>query len=421
MSAKIPDLNNAVAFVLKGYPRLSETFIAKEILALEERGLDIRLFSLRHPTDKRVHPVHEHIKAPLNYLPEYLYRQPVRLIKAWLAVRRLGGYDGAKRIWLKDLARDLTPNRLRRFGQAIVMACELPAKVGHIHAHFIHTPASVARYAAAILGLPWSCSAHAKDIWTLPEWEKVEKLGDCSWLVSCTEFNARHLAASAPSPERVELLYHGIDFSSFPPPSDQRPARDGSDADDPVLILSVGRTVEKKGYRGLLEALSRIPDGLSWRFIHIGGGTGSDDLEQQAKNLGIEDRVTWMGPQAHETVLENYIAADLFVLASRIADDGDRDGLPNVLMEAQSQGLACLSTRVSGVQELIIGDKTGLLVDPDDIDALTLGLVGLIGNPDLRRALADAGLARVRDKFSHDHWADRLAVKFGLPVAGDGG
>ncbi len=171
----------------------------------------------------------------------------------------------------------------------------------------------------------------------------------------------------------------------------------------------------------MLEALSRIPDGLSWRFIHIGGGTGSDDLEQQAKNLGIEDRVTWMGPQAHETVLENYIAADLFVLASRIADDGDRDGLPNVLMEAQSQGLACLSTRVSGVQELIIGDKTGLLVDPDDIDALTLGLVGLIGNPDLRRALADAGLARVRDKFSHDHWADRLAGKFGLPVAGDGG
>ncbi len=416
-------MNNTVVFVLKGYPRLSETFIAKEILALEKRGLDIRLFSLRHPTDRQKHPIHEHINAPVNYLPEYLHRQPVRLIRAWLAVRRKAGYAGAKKIWLKDLARDASANRVRRFGQAIVMAYELPAEVGHIHAHFMHTPASVARYAAAILGLPWSCSAHAKDIWTLPEWEKAEKLADCRWLVSCTETNVRHLGALAPSPERVELLYHGIDFSSFPPPVTERQDRDGRDAGNPVVILSVGRAVEKKGYEGLLEALSRIPDNLSWRFVHIGGGAGLGKLERQAKKLGIESRITWMGAQSHQTVLENYIAADMFVLASRVAGDGDRDGLPNVLMEAQSQALACLSTRVSGVPELIINDETGILVEPDDIDALNLWLVRLIGDPGLRRRLGSAGLARVRDKFSHDSWADRLAAKFGLSTTGgeDGG
>ena len=161
-----------VAFVLKGYPRLSEAFIAQEIAALERRGLDILIVSLRRPTDARVHTVHREIKAQLLYLPEYLLLEPLRVLKAWWKARKLEKYRPAFRLWVKDLLRDPTPNRIRRFGQALVLAAELPGDVGRLHAHFLHTPASVTRYAAALLGLPWSGSAHAKDIWTTPAWEK---------------------------------------------------------------------------------------------------------------------------------------------------------------------------------------------------------------------------------------------------------
>ena len=164
-----------VGFVLKGYPRLSETFIAQEILALEQRGLKILIISLRHPTDRTTHPVHRLIRSALLYLPEYLYQEPRRVWRGWLRSRRRSGYRAARGAWLADLRRDPTPNRIRRFGQSLVLAAELPENVTHLHAHFLHTPASVARYAALITGLSWTVSAHAKDIWTIPVWEKRDK------------------------------------------------------------------------------------------------------------------------------------------------------------------------------------------------------------------------------------------------------
>ncbi len=411
-------MSAAVAFVLKGYPRLSETFIAQEIRALEERGLDIRLISLRRPTDRHVHPVHREIRAPVNYLPEYLYRAPARVWRGWRAGRRLSGYAAARRTWLKDLARDPTPNRARRFGQALVLACELPADVGWIHAHFLHTPASVARYAALMLGLPWSCSAHAKDVWTTPAWEKAEKLADCRWLVTCTRTNRDHLADLAPAGRQVDLVYHGLDEGRFPPLENRHPSRDGGDAGDPVVLLSVGRAVVKKGYDDLLDALGRLPAALNWRLIHIGGGPLLRSLKRRAQRDGLAGRITWMGPQPQEMVLAQYRAADAFVLACRIADDGDRDGLPNVLMEAQSQGLACLSTAVSAIPELIVADETGLLVAPGDGAALAAALARLIADAKLRQRLGAAGMERVRAAFSFDDAIDRLAQRFGPPVLG---
>ena len=200
-----------VAFVLKGYPRLSETFIAHEIAALEARGLDIQIISLRHPTDRDRHPVHGEIAAPVNYLPEYLVREPVRVWRGWRAARRLGGYREAFRTWRRDLNRDPTANRIRRFGQALVLARELPGHVARLHAHFLHTPTSVARYAAIMRGLGWSGSAHAKDIWTTPDWEITEKLAECDWLVTCSASAHRRLADLAPDPAKIDLVYHGLD------------------------------------------------------------------------------------------------------------------------------------------------------------------------------------------------------------------
>jgi len=402
-----------VAVVLKGYPRLSETFIAQELLGLQRRGLAFRIVSLRRPTDKAAHPVHDAITAPVDYLPEYLYQEPLRVLRGWRVARRLPGWRAAAAAWWRDLLRDPTPNRVRRFGQACVLAAELDPAIRHLYAHFLHTPASVARYAALISGRSWSASAHAKDIWTTPDWEKREKLAEAEWAVTCTAVGRDHLAALAPDPSRVALLYHGLDLADFPPPA-ARPRRDGGDPGDPVVIVSVGRAVAKKGYDDLLEALAALPAGLHWRFVHVGGGTLKDELRQRAASLGIADRVTWRGAQPRAAVLAALAGADLFVLASKVARDGDRDGLPNVLMEAQAAGLAAVATRVSAIPELIEDGVTGVLVPPQDPAALAAALALLARDPGRRAVLGAAGRERVRTAFGHDAGLDRLAARFGL-------
>jgi glycosyltransferase involved in cell wall biosynthesis len=406
-------VTDTIVFVLKGYPRLSETFIAQEIAALENRGVSICIVSLRYPTDKERHPIHNEIVAPVRYLPENLYYEPLRVFRAWLRQRENPNFQKAVATWWRDFKRDPFSNRLRHFGQAIVLIDELEEGCRHLHAHFLHTPASVTRYAALLSGLSWSCSAHAKDIWTTPDWEKAEKLGEMDWLVTCTEVGRAHLATLAPDKDRVELVYHGLDFARFA--EMERPANfnEGSNAADPLTILSVGRAVPKKGYDVLLRALSQLPKELHWRFEHIGGGMLLDALQEQAKKLGIDDKIAWHGAQAQTAVLSACRDADIFVLASRITENGDRDGLPNVLLEAQSQGLPCVSTRVSAIPELILDGETGLLVPQEDEAVLAEALEALITDPPLRHRLGQGGFNRVRDVFSHEAGAERIAGKFG--------
>jgi glycosyltransferase involved in cell wall biosynthesis len=405
-------VQRTILIILKGYPRLSETFIAQEIRALERRGLKLRLASMRRPTDKAVHPVHREIQAPVTYLPEYLYQEPLRMLRAWWKMRRAPRYREARRSWLKDWKRDPTPNRARRFGQALVLAAELPADVGHLHAHFLHTPASVARYAALLTGLPWSCSAHAKDIWTAPDWEKQEKLAEAAWTVTCTAAGRDHLQALAPAGKQVALVYHGLDLHRFARSEAGAAAGEGGEPATPVAIVSVGRTVPKKGYGDLLRALALLPAGLAWRFVHIGGGPLLPELRALAGKLGLADRIEWRGALPQEDVLALYRSANLFVLASRIAGDGDRDGLPNVLMEAQSQGVAVLATRVSGIPELIDDGATGMLVEAGDPAGLAKGLETLIRQPALRRRLGDAGYRRIQAQFDMEKGIDLLLERF---------
>jgi glycosyltransferase involved in cell wall biosynthesis len=409
---------SAIAVVLKGYPRLSETFIAEEIRGLEARGLDLRLVALRRPTDRAVHPVHREIRAPVTYLPEYLHQAPLRVLRAWWRRRRSAGYRAARTLWLADLRRDPTRNRLRRFGQALVLAAELPPAVGWLHAHFLHTPASVTRYAAVLSGLPWSASAHAKDVWTTPAWDLADKLAALRWAVTCTRANLRYLATLAADPDRIELVYHGLDRRRFPPFDASRPPRDGRDPADPVVLLSVGRAVAKKGFDVLLEALARLPPDLAWRLVHIGDGPLLPALRQQARHLGLAGRIAWQGAQPQDQVLTAYRAADLFVLACRITGDGDRDGLPNVLVEAQSQGLACIASRVSAIPELIEDARTGILVPAEDPAALAAAIHRLAIDPAARQRLGAAGLRHITGQFAAAPGLDRLAGHFRRSLAG---
>ncbi|WP_375463297.1 glycosyltransferase [uncultured Methylobacterium sp.] len=470
-----------IAVVLKGYPRLSETFIAQELLALERRGLELAIWSLRRATDPARHPMHAEIAAPVAYLPEYLYEAPLRTLRALAWSLRRPRFRALARLFARDLLRDPTPARLRRLGQALILARSLPDAVRHLHAHFLHAPASVARYAAILTGRSWSFSAHAKDIWTTPDWELAEKLADAAWGVTCTrdglvrlralcgsersqphEFasrpvrlgfsllggegqgEGRYVSGQVSSPTstlsrsgedvpsrlpwltrtvsaahrrsatrtgHIALAYHGLDLARFPEPPATRPPRDGSDAGDPVRLLCVGRLVAKKGHDDLIDALAALPSALHWRLDLIGDGERRTALAARIAARGLADRIAIHGARAQPDVIVAMRAADLFVLPVKLAPSGDRDGLPNVLMEAASQGLPILATAFAGTPEFIGDGVEGVLVPPGDFEALAAAILRLARDPSGRGRLADAARARLVRDFSLDAGIDLIAAR----------
>lgn len=387
--------------LLKGYPRLSETFIAQELRGLELAGFRLELVSMRRPTDKKRHPVHDEIEAPVHYLPEYLHEEPLRVAKALAHCIGKPTFRKALSAFLKDLPRDISRNRFRRFGQALVLAREWPEGADWLHVHFIHTPAAVARYASQLLGMPFSVSAHAKDIWTSPDWELTDKLTDARWTVTCTRGGAEHLRTLSENRGKVHLSYHGLNLDRFPPPNRAPATRDGSDPNDPIAILAVGRAVPKKGFDILLRALALLPENISWRLDHVGGGDELKTLKPLAEELGLSDRIRWHGSMSQQEVLQRYGEADIFALPCRIGKDGDRDGLPNVLVEAASQRIPCISTTISGIPELFVTGENGLLVEPENPQAFAAELERAIRHPSERDRMAGNAEAKVRGHFDH--------------------
>jgi glycosyltransferase involved in cell wall biosynthesis len=402
-----------IAVIVKGYPRLSETFIAQEVLALEKRGFAIDIWSLRHPTDGAVHALNKAIRARPRYLPEYLYQGPLRVLRGAAHATRLPGFRALMRVFWRDLLRDFTANRVRRLGQAFVLAREIDPAIRHLHVHYLHTPGSVARYTALLTGRGFSFSAHAKDIWTTPDWERREKIAQAAWGVTCTRQGFEELARIAAPADRprLALVYHGIDRHRMPPPPDSRPARDGADPDDPVRLLSIGRLVAKKGFATLLAAAAALPAGLHWRATIIGSGELEDRLRREAQALGIAERVCFAGAMAQDQVIAALRAADLFVLPCREGEKGDRDGLPNVILEAASQKLAVLSTRFAAVPEFIEDKREGVLVPPGDAQALAAALAALIADPARRAELGAAAYARFASAFSFEAGIDAIAER----------
>ena len=395
----------AVCVVVQGWPRISTTFIAQELVGLEREGVRLWLASFGR-ADELKHSIHSQLRAPVYRLPSAL-SNPLSVASAWRKVRGRPGFARALKLFRSDFAQDRSPRRLNDFGRGIMLAAHMPGDVGLIYAHFIKSAGSIARYAAAILDLPLAASAHAKDIWTTPEWDKRAKLSQMEWLTTCTGPGAEYLASLAPKANHVHLIRHGLSFDRFPADPPLRPGRDGSG--EPVEIMTVGRAVEKKGFDLLLQALSELPKELAWRLHHVGYGELMDDLKRQAESLGIADRVVWHGPQEQAAVIALYRSSDLFVLPAREAANGDRDGLPNVLMEAQSQALACLSTDFSAIPELIVDGETGVLVPPGDAVSLRSALDRLIRSPDERRRLGMAGFQRVRGEFEAESGIREIA------------
>jgi glycosyltransferase involved in cell wall biosynthesis len=395
-----------LAIVVKGFPRLSETFVARELEALEVRALDFTLHALRRPgPDAKL--VDNRVRATPRYLPEYLHDEPLRVVRAFVAARRLPGFGAAWNAFRRDWPRDVGRARLRRLGQACVLALELPPTVRHVHAHFAHSPTSVVRYAAKMRGVSYSISAHAKDIWTAPDWDLAEKISDAAFVSVCNRSGEARLVGLG-DPGRIHLIYHGLPHRSL---STQTHAqlRDGSDAHAPVRLVCVARAVEKKGLRTLIAALTQLPPGLAFELHHIGSGPLLDELRGLALRSGAAAKITWHAAQPHAQVLAALDASDLFVLPANIAGDGDRDGIPNAILEAQGRGVPVLTCAAGGVGEVVEDQVTWRLVPAGDSKGLAAALADLIANPQKRAVLGAAGFAQVRDRFDAENGYDRLA------------
>ncbi|MEM7072073.1 MAG: glycosyltransferase family 4 protein [Pseudomonadota bacterium] len=405
----------AIAYILKGYPRLSETFIAQEIAGMEARGWELFIVSLRHPTDPKRHPIHARIKAQILYLPEYLSSEPWRVIIAFTAGLLRRRFWHCFKHWWADFLRDPTRNRIRRFGQALVLVREMPDGVRWLHFHFAHTPACVTRYASLLTGLPLSGSAHAKDIWTTPLWNLQPKLQQARFIAVCTQVGEAQLREIAPS-AFVRMLYHGLDLAEINRLAPRQAEVPSGQAAGPVRILSVGRLVEKKGYNVLLQALALLPSSLDWHFTHIGPGD-PESWHNMACKLGVAKRISWAGPEARPEVLRAMQEHDLFVLASQRAASGDRDGLPNVLLEAASQRLPLIASDFSAIPELIEDGVTGRLVEPGNATVLAQAIEELCHNHGLREQLAANAYALVVAKFDADSWLDRMDQLFQAAMA----
>ena len=390
-----------LGMILKGYPRISETFISNEILLLEEQGLSLHLLSMRRPREAFSHPSVGRIKARVDYLPEtFLTSIPVLLPQnLLLAAKQPRRYAAALRTAFRRFLRTQKSATFKHLFQAGYLVDKfLPgSNITHFHAHFAHSPTSVAFFASLLSGIPFSFTAHAKDIYTTDPAQLREKMAHASFVVTCTEYNRRYLTrisgADAPAIYRV---YHGIDVALF------SSHNTGALPLQPYRILTVSRITAKKGLPTVFKALGILRDrGLRFHHTLIGDGDERDSLKNLIRDLGLEPLSRWMGTQPHDAVIRQYRQADLFVLGCEIAANGDRDGIPNVCVESMAMGVPVVATRVSAIPELIENGKTGLLVDPGDPGALADAMIKALTDADLRKEMIAAGRDRVSRDFNN--------------------
>jgi glycosyltransferase involved in cell wall biosynthesis len=450
-----------IAYVLKGFPRMSETFIAGEIYRLEQAGLRLRLFATKQDEAYR-HPVVDRIQAPLVYLPPV--RSPSRSasLLAWFATnvpafrsallrcarrRPLGLARAAAAAFAQAIRARWSWSRPRgvyfkEFLQAVALADRLleSPDVCHIHAHFAHGATTVAWLAGMICDLPFSFTAHATDIYresVNPAGLLRRKLAAARFVVTCTQANRAYLEERA-GRTPVHCLYHGLnaDFTDLLSNADRRA---GHRTHGCLRILSVGRLVPKKGFDILVEACGILEQcGVAFETIIVGetgeageaglaSGGGGDavlpgspaakrhyagDIRRRIVDLGLQHRVRLAGPMSQAALFDEYQAASVLCLPCRIVEDGDRDGIPNVLAEAMACGLPVVTTPVSGIPELVDDGVNGLLVPAGQPEAVAEALCRLHADPALAGRLGCAAQATIRERFDADESARRLVALF---------
>ncbi|MGH3318464.1 MAG: glycosyltransferase [Nocardioidaceae bacterium] len=364
-----------VGYVLKMYPRFSETFIVNEILALEAAGERLDIFSLRLPVDGRFHEQLADVRAPVTYLPHQL--KPAEL---WELLQH--GLDSLPRLSvdLPDVLA-LGVNDAASAVQLAVLVNDLG--ITHLHAHFASVATDVARVAARLAGVSYSFTAHAKDIYhqSVDPAGMRRKLAEASAVVTVSDYNLRHLRRTYGSAADHALrIYNGIDLEryTFDPPGQR-----------PPVVVAVGRLVEKKGFTHLVDAVAEMVHAdREVRLDIVGVGDQEPALHAQVAALDLRDEVRFLGALSQAQVREVVRAAAVLAAPCVVGADGNRDGLPTVLLEAMALGTPCVATAVTGVPEAVRHGETGLIVPEGDPHALADALSTLLDDAALRRRLA---------------------------------
>lgn len=382
-----------VGYVLKMYPRFSETFIVHEILQQEAAGTHVEIFSLRLPIDGRFHEALARVQAPVTYLS-----REHKSSTFWTALRAAAAQVPSVHEHLDELLAAPEDEALA----AVELAGAIRRSgLEHLHAHFGSIAADVARLAARLTGITYSFTAHAKDIFH----EEVDpaslatKLREAHTTVTVSDFNLRHLRDTfAEAADGVVRLYNSVDLTAFP--FTTKGATPG-----PVRVAAVGRLVEKKGFGDLLTAVAAlVADGREVRLDLVGTGPLEAVLREQVRVLGLGDVVTMHGALPQSRVREIVADADVFAAPCLIGADGNRDGLPTVLLEALALGTPAVSTPVTGIPEIVRHEETGLLVPESDPSALAAAIARCVDEPDesVRRARAARELLEADFDF-RDH------------------
>ncbi len=391
-----------VGYVLKQYPRLSETFILNEILGLEENDVDVSIFSLRYATEGRFHPATAAVKGSVRYLAN---PDKTAFLDAFRALPELR----LERLDQIFAFIDLLPaaRRARLVLQAIEIAGAVNRSgIDHLHAHFLTVAAHTAHLVHLLTGVPYSVTAHAKDIYrNSVDWDIATRVAqDAAAVVTVCDANLRYLADRLGTGCRLVRIYNGLGPQDQPTPVESRTAG---------LVLGVGRLVEKKGFDLLLRAVADLaPDHPDLTCVLVGDGDQRAALEAQAIHLGIEPRVTFTGAQPQNEVAAWLRRAQIMAAPCRVGTDGNRDALPTVLLEALGAGLPVVTTPVSGIPEIIAHGEQGLIVECDDSAAFTAALARLLQDRQLVASMAAAGPPKLARDFDRADTIGQLVDTF---------
>jgi len=384
-----------IGYVLKMFPRLSETFILNEILELERLGVALRIFSLKRPVDSALHPQTKFVRGIVTYLPEGIWREPVRILLANIAAWRR--YPTTYCRTLTHLVRRWRTksfgDSLLRFCQACCLIREMDG-VTHLHAHYANIPSKVALLVHRITGMPYSVTTHAKDIFqnaAITSSHVQERLRRARFVVGNSDYASSYIRANIPDQPEVYTIYNGINMNFF-----ARRKR------EPVerLILSVGRLVEKKGFGDLIDACQLLKQrGINFSCDLVGAGILSKTLKEKIKSLGLGEHVRMLGPLSQYQLLPHYERAMVFALPCVEAADGDRDIIPNVIKEAMAVGVPVVTSRFPAIEELVEHGVTGLLVPPSNTGALAECLEFLLSDTALRQCLVRQAHTVIEERF----------------------
>jgi glycosyltransferase involved in cell wall biosynthesis len=394
-----------LAILVKRFPRLSETFVLHEVRELRRQGVDLELFALLDPHEDIVHEDARALMSEVSYL------RPSDDRRGLLAALREGAPTllrhprGALRA-LAFAARRRRATR-RHLIEALVLVRRMEARgLTHVHAHFAHSPSSVAELASMISGIPFSFTAHAKDLYTTLDVNVARRAQNASFVVTCTESNRRYLASVAGlRVDEIVLARHGVDLDRF-----------ASARRDPVpgRVLSIGRLIPKKGYFVLADALAILRSrGVPFEWRIVGGGPLRAELIEYVDAAAIGADVHLVGACTQDEVVRECAAAEVFALTPVVTEDGDRDGIPNVLREAMAAGVAVVTTDVSGIPELISGGETGWLAPAGEVEAVADALEEALTNARRRADVAAAGRAFVLEHCGLAESVTGLVALFG--------